>query len=134
MDFVTKRSPIVALIEFQRHVASRQHALTFGRKRGCNDDRRAARQSRKPKSRGLQYVGNYGRDFPAGVGSAELGYPAFRDPPQSERGDIGPLHHRHRVSDERSSGRSRRKNSCPQKYWKYGFSTQRSHKTSSDRL
>jgi hypothetical protein len=38
MDFMTKKSPIVALIEFQRHVASRQHALTFGRKRGCNGD------------------------------------------------------------------------------------------------
>jgi hypothetical protein len=43
MDFVTpKKSPIVALIEFQRHVAPRQHALTIGRRR-----------SRKPKSRGL---------------------------------------------------------------------------------
>jgi hypothetical protein len=32
MDFVTrKKSPMVTLIEFQRHVALGQHALTFGR-------------------------------------------------------------------------------------------------------
>ena len=40
---------------------------------------------------------------------------------------------RNRVSDERSNTNACWKNASPQKYWKYGFSTQRSHKASSER-
>src|SRR2546421_3002372 len=39
-----------------------------------------------------------------------------------------------RVSDERSNGSSCRSTASPQKYWKYGFSTHRSHSASSERL
>src|ERR1700747_1802677 len=42
-----------------------------------------------------------------------------------------PMRWRQRESEERSSGNSCWKNSSPQKYWKYGFSTQRSHTPSS---
>ena len=41
---------------------------------------------------------------------------------------------RQRMSDERSNGRSCRNTTSPQKYWKYGFSTHRSHRASSERL
>jgi hypothetical protein len=44
-----------------------------------------------------------------------------------------PIRWRQRVSDERSNGVLCWKNSSPQNSWKYGFSTQRSHKTSSDK-
>src|SRR5215475_4986908 len=44
-----------------------------------------------------------------------------------------PIRWRQRVSDERSNTNACWKNSSPQKYWKYGFSTQRSHKASSVR-
>src|SRR5262245_61349961 len=43
------------------------------------------------------------------------------------------LRWRQRVSDERSNTNPCWKNASPQKYWKYGFSTQRSHKASSER-
>jgi hypothetical protein len=39
---------------------------------------------------------------------------------------------RQRVSDERSNTNACWKNSSPQKYRKYGLSTQRSHRTSSE--
>ena len=45
-----------------------------------------------------------------------------------------PMRWRQRVIEERSKGRSCRKNSSPQKNWKYGFSTQRAQSSSSDRL
>src|SRR5262249_17548221 len=45
----------------------------------------------------------------------------------------GPIRWRHRVSDERSNTNACWKNASPQKYWKYGFSTQRSHRASSER-
>lgn len=45
-----------------------------------------------------------------------------------------PMRLRQRVIDERSNGRSWRKNSSPHKYWKYEFSIQRAHSASSDRL
>ena len=45
-----------------------------------------------------------------------------------------PSRWRQRVSDERSNGSSCRNTTSPQKYWKYGFSTNRSHSASSDRL
>src|SRR5260221_3472496 len=38
-----------------------------------------------------------------------------------------PIRWRQRVSDERSNTNACWKNSSPQKHWKYGFSTQRSH-------
>src|SRR5215467_366633 len=44
-----------------------------------------------------------------------------------------PIRWRQRVSDERSNTNACWKNSSPQKYWKYGFSTQRSHRASSER-
>src|SRR5262244_1708795 len=44
-----------------------------------------------------------------------------------------PIRWRQRVSDERSNTNACWKNSSPPKYWKYGFSTQRSHKASSER-
>src|ERR1700756_4876696 len=44
-----------------------------------------------------------------------------------------PIRWRQRVSDDRSNTNECWKNSSPQKYWKYGFSTQRSHKASSER-
>jgi hypothetical protein len=72
MDFVTpKKSLIVALIEFQRHVAPRQHALTIGRKRGCNDDRRGRSAIKKAEESRLVIFRHYGRDF-SPLGSAEL--------------------------------------------------------------
>ena len=40
---------------------------------------------------------------------------------------------RQRVIEERSKGSSWQKNSSPQRYWKYGFSTQRAHSSSSER-
>src|SRR5258707_3275159 len=45
-----------------------------------------------------------------------------------------PSRWRQRVSDERSNGSSCRNTTSPQKYWKYGFSTHRSHSASSERL
>jgi arylamine N-acetyltransferase len=45
-----------------------------------------------------------------------------------------PMRLRQRVIEERSNGSSWRKNSSPHRYWKYGFSIQRAHSTSSDRL
>jgi arylamine N-acetyltransferase len=45
-----------------------------------------------------------------------------------------PMRWRHRVIEERSKGNSWQKNSSPHRYWKYGFSTQRAHSSSSDRL
>src|SRR6516225_5713467 len=45
-----------------------------------------------------------------------------------------PSRWRQRVSDERSNGNSCRNTTSPQKYWKYGFSTHRSHSASSERL
>src|SRR6202453_4008061 len=45
-----------------------------------------------------------------------------------------PSRWRQRVSDERSKGTSCWNTVSPQKYWKYGFSTHRSHSASSDRL
>jgi len=47
--------------------------------------------------------------------------------------DSTPPWDRHRVSDERSNTNACWKNASPQKYWKYGFSTQRSHRASSER-
>src|SRR6516165_11766264 len=44
-----------------------------------------------------------------------------------------PIRWRQRVSDDRSNTNACWKNSSPQKYWKYGFSTQRSHRASSER-
>src|SRR5262245_11929570 len=44
-----------------------------------------------------------------------------------------PIRWRQRVSDDRSNTNACWKNSSPQKYWKYGFSTERSHKASSER-
>lgn len=41
---------------------------------------------------------------------------------------------RQRVIDERSNGRLWRKNSSPDRHWKYRFSIQRTHSASSDRL
>src|SRR5262245_20045717 len=45
-----------------------------------------------------------------------------------------PSRWRQRVSDERSNGSSCWNTTSPQKYWKYGFSTHRSHSASSERL
>ena len=45
-----------------------------------------------------------------------------------------PIRWRQRVSDDRSNGSLWRKNSSPQKSWKYGFSIQRAQSSSSDRL
>src|SRR5262249_1304645 len=45
-----------------------------------------------------------------------------------------PSRWRQRVSDERSNGSSCRNTTSPQKYWKYGFSTHRSHSALSERL
>jgi hypothetical protein len=44
-----------------------------------------------------------------------------------------PMRWRQRVSEERSNTSRCWKNSSPQKNWKYGFSTQRSHTASSER-
>jgi len=44
-----------------------------------------------------------------------------------------PIRWRQRVSEERSKTSRCWKNSSPQKNWKYGFSIQRSHSTSSER-
>jgi hypothetical protein len=62
MDFVTrKKSPIVTLIEFQRHVAPRQHALTSGHKEGAM----ATRPPGDQESRRVAISDAAGRFLPA---------------------------------------------------------------------